>query len=63
MKIDSGKDSTARCMADAVGIVVQNGAHAARPPRAVAFVWGGKVRPRPSLPFGRWKAKGIRTAA
>jgi hypothetical protein len=63
MTIDRGKDSTATSAADAVGIVVQNGAHVARPPRAVAFVWGGKVRPRPSLPFGRWKRKAVRPEA
>jgi hypothetical protein len=39
----------------AVGIVVKNGGQAERRPRAVAFVWGGKVRPTPSLPYGRWK--------
>ena len=39
----------------AVGIVVKNGGEAERRPRAVAFVWGGKVRPTPSLPYGRWK--------
>lgn len=47
---------------DAVGIVVQNGVQAARRPRTVAFVWGGKVRPVPSLPYGRWKS-GVRPAA
>lgn len=25
------------------------------PPRIHAFVWGGKVRPTPTLPYGRWK--------
>jgi hypothetical protein len=25
------------------------------PPRIAAFIWGGKVRPAPTLPFGRWK--------
>ena len=40
---------------DAVGIVVQSGPHVERRPRAVAFVWGGKVRKAPSLPYGRWK--------
>jgi hypothetical protein len=44
-----------RTDSDAVGIVVKNGAEAERRPRAVAFVWGGKVRPAPSLPYGRWK--------
>ena len=24
-------------------------------PRITAFIWGGKVRPQPTLPFGRWK--------
>lgn len=42
---------------DAVGIVVQGGLHEERPPRTVAFVWGGKVSPAPSLPFGRWKTE------
>lgn len=41
--------------ADLVGIVVQNGEPEPSRPRAVAFVWGGKVRPKPSLPYGRWK--------
>ncbi len=26
-----------------------------RRPRISAFIWGGKVRPTPTLPFGRWK--------
>jgi len=24
-------------------------------PRVSAFIWGGKVRPAPTLPYGRWK--------
>lgn len=24
-------------------------------PRISAFIWGGKVRPTPTLAFGRWK--------
>ncbi len=24
-------------------------------PRIAAFIWGGKVRPTPTLPYGRWK--------
>lgn len=24
-------------------------------PRIAAFIWGGKVRPGPTLPYGRWK--------
>ena len=26
-------------------------------PAITAFIWGGKVRPVPTLPFGRWKAR------
>ncbi len=47
---------------DAVGIVVQGGRTKEHRPRAVAFVWGGKVRPQPSLPYGRWKGE-VRPAA
>ena len=41
------------------GIVVTN-RHDSFPgggdhPRIAAFIWGGKVRPAPTLPFGRWK--------
>lgn len=28
---------------------------AGHPPRIAAFIWGGKVRPSPTLPYGRWK--------
>jgi hypothetical protein len=24
-------------------------------PKIAAFIWGGKVRPVPTLPFGRWR--------
>jgi hypothetical protein len=47
---------------DAIGIVVQDGIRVEHRPRAVAFVYGGKVRPRPSLPYGRWKRE-VRPAA
>jgi hypothetical protein len=40
---------------NAVGIVVHDGRRSEAKPRAVAVVWGGKVRPQPSLPYGRWK--------
>ena len=29
------------------------------PPRITAFIWGGKVRPVPTLPFGRWKPQAV----
>jgi len=47
---------------DAVGIVVQSRTQDDSAPRAVAFVWGARVRPAPSLPYGRWKS-GVRPAA
>ncbi len=28
-------------------------------PQITAFIWGGKVRPEPTLPFGRWKARTV----
>jgi hypothetical protein len=39
------------------GIVITRGDQesASRRPRIAAFIWGGKVRPNPTLPFGRWK--------
>jgi len=39
------------------GIVITRGEDEAvrRRPRISAFIWGGKVRPTPTLPFGRWK--------
>ena len=40
---------------EARGIVVLDGAHRDPRPQITAFVWGGKVRPVPVLPFGRWK--------
>jgi hypothetical protein len=57
----SGKSKVAE-QDDAVGIVVQDGPHEERRPRVVAFVWGGKVKAAPSLPYGRWK-NGVRPAA
>lgn len=40
---------------DPPGIVIQDGAKPSRRPVIAAFIWGGKVRPVPMLPFGRWK--------
>ncbi len=54
-----GSDQEKRGEVRGSGIMV-SGARAepdSRPdhPRISAFVWGGKVRPSPTLPFGRWK--------
>lgn len=43
------------------GIVIR-GAEEGRPPKEpviTAFIWGGKVRPEPTLPFGRWKPRPV----
>ena len=41
------------------GIVVADrkgdGAATGDGPRIAAFIWGGKVKPAPTLPYGRWK--------
>lgn len=41
------------------GIVIASGRKSSgadtRTPRIAAFIWGGKVRPTPTLPYGRWK--------
>jgi len=40
------------------GIVIADGVQRSggvRLPRIHAFVWGAKVRPTPTLPYGRWK--------
>lgn len=37
------------------GIVIHRGMNGSDPagPRISAFIWGGKVRPTPTLPYGR----------
>lgn len=62
MKIDIDESRVLDEQDDAVGIVVQSGAPGEGQPRAIAFVWGARVVPAPSLPYGRWKA-GVRPAA
>lgn len=58
--VGKGKESRTDRAGTLQGIVVANGngggASADPPePRITAFIWGGKVRPSPTLPFGRWK--------
>lgn len=38
---------------EAQGIVIVNRFEPQPRPSILAFIWGGKVRPVPSLPFGR----------
>lgn len=40
-----------------VGIVIRGGEDEVVKPSIAAFIWGGKVRPVPTLPFGRWKPR------
>jgi hypothetical protein len=41
------------------GIIVadrkEDGSRAGEGPRISAFIWGGKVKPTPTLPYGRWR--------
>ena len=41
------------------GIVITDGwedeTSVERVPRILAFIWGGRVSPTPTLPYGRWK--------
>ncbi len=37
------------------GIVIHNVTASEPKPLITAFIWGGKVRPEPTLAFGRWK--------
>jgi len=61
-KMDRRNEGIGEEQQNAIGIVVQDGGPVPAKPRAVAFVWGGKVRPQPSLPYGRWK-QNVRPAA
>ena len=38
---------------DVPGIVISGRFEPLSPPSILAFIWGGKVRPVPLLPFGR----------
>ncbi len=57
-KMGRGSSTTGegRCREPLPGIVIA-GARQAEPraPRISAFIWGGKTRPTPTLPYGRWK--------
>jgi len=38
---------------DAPGIVIRGGFQPIVRPKVAAFIWGGKVRPVPAIPYGR----------
>jgi len=39
------------------GIVIRVSSEKETKPAIAAFIWGGKVLPGPTLPYGRWKHK------
>jgi hypothetical protein len=39
------------------GIVIRVSSETEKKPAISAFIWGGKVLPVPTLPYGRWKPK------
>jgi hypothetical protein len=42
---------------DPAGIVIRVWSETEKKPAISAFIWGGKVLPVPTLPYGRWKPK------
>lgn len=42
-------------VAGAAGIIIKDQMEPVQRPVIAAFIWGGKVRPTPTLPYGRWK--------
>ena len=54
-----GTEEDCRSDESSAGIVVTNTQgvpwEKADHPRIAAFIWGGKVRPAPTLPYGRWR--------
>jgi hypothetical protein len=38
------------------GIVIRGSFEPPQQPRVVAFIWGGKIRPVPAIPYGRRSA-------
>lgn len=39
------------------GIVIHVAREAEKKPAISAFIWGGKVQPVPTLPYGRWRTR------
>ncbi len=52
--VDVGREGKKQLDAPGIVIVDRNNDEGLRP-RVAAFIWGGKVRPTPVLPFGREK--------
>jgi hypothetical protein len=54
MSNETGKPADRK--AEAPGIVIRLAYDPPKPPLVSAFIWGGKVRPVPSIPYGRRSA-------
>lgn len=52
MKGEGGKNRR-----EPAGIVIRVSSETEKKPAIAAFIWGGKVVPVPTLPYGRWKPK------
>jgi hypothetical protein len=54
-EMDNGSEVQleAETVGDAPGIVIRDRFEPLPRPSILAFIWGGKVRPVPSLPYGR----------
>jgi len=54
-----GRDLDLQAEESSAGIVVTDAQSGLKDPenhpRIAAFIWGGKVRPAPTLPYGRWR--------
>jgi hypothetical protein len=50
-----GKEENGR--PEPAGIVIHMSSETEVQPAIRAFIWGGKVLPEPTLPYGRWKPK------
>lgn len=57
MKTDRQRKGAGEARQNPPGIVIHDRRAAPQAPLITAFIWGSKVRPFPTLPFGRWKPK------
>jgi hypothetical protein len=49
----SGKQDCGKAAQNPPGIVIRPAAASPIQPKISAFIWGGKIRPMPVLPYGR----------
>jgi len=56
MEGKKGPAAESKKPAEAPGIVIRGGFQPIVRPKVTAFIWGGKVRPVPAIPYGRRSA-------